>query len=127
MIKFCFPTKCMADDNFSEAPRRADFKNPIFIAFFCRFLDLGHLRGPAVSLGRILGAPSIEPLGGGPGQRAVSNPPPLFLRELKTCLPQRPGVCVCVLGGRFGTRPWWLALLACGGAYWPLVLKSSVL
>ena len=23
-------------------------------------------------------------------------------------------------GGGVGTRPWWLALLACGGAYWPL-------
>ena len=22
-------------------------------------------------------------------------------------------------GGGVGTRPWWLALLACGGAYWP--------
>ena len=25
-----------------------------------------------------------------------------------------------VEGGGVGTRPWWLALLACGGAYWPL-------
>ena len=23
-------------------------------------------------------------------------------------------------GGGVGTRPWWLVLLACGGAYWPL-------
>ena len=22
-------------------------------------------------------------------------------------------------GGGVGTRPWWLALFACGGAYWP--------
>ena len=32
-----------------------------------RFLGLGHLRGPGVSLGRILGDPSIEPLFGGGG------------------------------------------------------------
>ena len=33
------------------------------------FLGLGHLRGPGVSLGRILGVSSIEPLlGGGGGQ-----------------------------------------------------------
>ena len=29
--------------------------------------------------------------------------------------------------GRFGTRPWWLALLACGGAYWPLALEPSAM
>ena len=38
---------------------------------FCRFLGLGHLRGLGVSLGRILGVPSIEPAdhqrGGGIG------------------------------------------------------------
>ena len=27
--------------------------------------------------------------------------------------------------GGFGTRPWWLALLACGGAYWPLAFEPS--
>ena len=26
-------------------------------------------------------------------------------------------------GGGVGTRPWWLALLACGGAYWPLAFE----
>ena len=31
-------------------------------------------------------------------------------------------------GGRgVGTRPWWLALLACGGAYWPLALEPSAM
>ena len=29
--------------------------------------------------------------------------------------------------GGFGTRPWWLALLACGGAYWPLALEPSAM
>ena len=34
----------------------------------------------------------------------------------------------CVLGGGgVGTRPWWLALLACGGAYWPLALEPSAM
>ena len=28
-------------------------------------------------------------------------------------------------GGGVGTRPWWLALLACGGAYWPLALEQG--
>ena len=54
-IKICFFffTKYMANDDFSEPPRRADSKNPIFI--FCPFLGLGHLRGPGFSLGRISG------------------------------------------------------------------------
>ena len=30
-------------------------------------------------------------------------------------------------GGEVGTRPWWLALLACGGAYWPLALEPSAM
>ena len=30
-------------------------------------------------------------------------------------------------GGVLGTRPWWLALLACGGAYWPLALEPSAM
>ena len=37
------------------------------------------------------------------------------------------GVCARVLGGGFGTRPWWLALLACGGAHWPLAFKPSAM
>ena len=49
----------MANDDFSEPPRRADSKNPIFT--FCGFLGLGRLRGPGVNLGRILGVLSIEP------------------------------------------------------------------
>ena len=30
-------------------------------------------------------------------------------------------------GGEVGTRPWWLALLACGGAYWPLAFEPSAM
>ena len=32
---------------------------------------------------------------------------------------------VCGGGGGVGTRPWWLALLACGGAYWPLAFEDK--
>ena len=49
-------------------------------SFFCRLSGPGHLRGPRVSLGRILGGgASIEPfvfLGGGSSQGALSTPPP---------------------------------------------------
>ena len=30
-------------------------------------------------------------------------------------------------GGGVGTRPWWLALLACGSAYWPLAFEPSAM
>ena len=30
-------------------------------------------------------------------------------------------------GAGVGTRPWWLALLACGCAYWPLALEPSAM
>ena len=33
---------------------------------------------------------------------------------------RRACVCCAAGGGGVGTRPWWLTLLACGGAYWPL-------
>ena len=49
MVNFFFFTKYMANDDFSEPPRRADSKNPIFI--FCRILGPGHLRGPGVWVG----------------------------------------------------------------------------
>ena len=79
--------KYMANDDFSEPPRRANSKNPIFI--FCRCLGLGHPWGLGVRLGRILGGPSIEPFlgeGGGASQRALSSPPPP-LRKRKPVLP----------------------------------------
>ena len=68
MVKFFF-TKSMANDDFSEAPQRADSKNPIFI--FLPILGLGHLRGSGVSLVRIWGVPSIEPLWGGVEQSTL--------------------------------------------------------
>ena len=55
MVKKISPTKSMANDDFSEPPRRADSKNPMF--FFSRFLGPGHLWDPGVSLGWILGGP----------------------------------------------------------------------
>ena len=76
LVDFFF-TKCMANDDFSEPPRRADSKNPIF--FFSRFLGLGHLRGPGVRLGGILGVLSIEPFLGERGVRlegSIDSPPP---------------------------------------------------
>ena len=49
----------------------------------------------------------------------------LTVQELKDevccCPSSSPGA------GGFGTRPWWLALLACGGAYWPLALEPSAM
>ena len=83
MVNFFF-TKCMANDVFSEPPRRADSKNPIFI--FSRFLGLGHLRGPGVSLGRILGVQSVEPFWGGPAGGLYRLPLP---PQTKTRPPQR--------------------------------------
>ena len=53
-------------------------------SFFAEILGLGHLRGPGISLGRILAVLSIEPLGGGGGglgsQGALLTPPPLQLK-----------------------------------------------
>ena len=74
----------MANDDFSS-------KNPIFI--FCRALGLGHLRGPGVRLGRILGVLSIEPffLGGGSSQGALSTPPtPSMASPVAPLPPPRP-------------------------------------
>ena len=60
-----FFAKYMANDDFFDPPRRTDSKNRVYI--FCRFLGLDHLRGMGVSLGRILGVPSIEPVFWGEG------------------------------------------------------------
>ena len=72
----------MAHDGVSERPRRADSKSSIFLFLpnFC--LGPGHLRGLGVSLGRILGGPSIEPFCWGvwSSQRAVSTPSPAKLK-----------------------------------------------
>ena len=72
----CFFAKYMANDDFSKPPRRADSTNPIFI--FCRILGPGHLRGPGVSLGKILGARQLSPFfeGGGPAGGLYRPPPP---------------------------------------------------
>ena len=59
MLQFS-PTKYMAKDDFSEPPRRADSKNPIFV--FCRLQGSGARRSVPVGLGS--------------SQRAVSTPPP---------------------------------------------------
>ena len=77
-----FLNKYMANDGFSEPPRRADSKNSIFI------FGPGHLRGPGVRHGRICGGPLIAPflgLGGRrSGQMGCVEPPP----KLKARAPQ---------------------------------------
>ena len=73
----------MANDDFSEPPRRTDSKNLSFIFF--RLLGPRHHRGPGVSLGRILGVMSIEPFFwvGACSQGAVSTAPTLKARPPK--------------------------------------------
>ena len=76
-----FFTNYMANDDFSEPPRHADSKNPIFI--FCRILGPGHLQGPGVSLGRMFRGPSVDPLvgwGGGLARGLFCPPPPPGLK-----------------------------------------------
>ena len=48
--------------------------------------------------------------------------PTNIYRQCDGC-PVRPGGG----GGGVGTRPWWLALLACGGAYWPPAFEPSAM
>ena len=72
----------MAHDVFSEPPRRAHSKNPIF--FFSRFLGLGHLQGLGVTLGRIFGVVSIEPFWGDGGVRPEGPIEPPLPAEPKT-------------------------------------------
>ena len=56
------------------------------------------------------------------GPRAIIHTPVALLRQgICGQHPQLWG------GGGFGTRPWWLALLACGGAYWPLAFEPSAM
>ena len=81
-------------------------------SFFCRSLGAGHLWGPRVSLGRILGGPSVEPPpflwgGGGPARGLYRHPPP----QLKACPPQ--GVVRVVFWGMHMIRGWTLGGSAC--------------
>ena len=79
----------MANDDFSEPPRRADSENPIFT--FGRFLGPCHLRGRGVSLGRILGVLSMSHFWGRgrSSQRAILTPPP---RSWKPAHPSKGNV-----------------------------------
>ena len=54
--------------------------------------------------------------------RSAMVAPPGHL-NLNTCVV----TCHTEGGVGVGTRPWWLALLACGGAYWPLTLEPSAM
>ena len=86
-----FSTKYMANDDFSEPPRRANSQILIFI--FCRILGPGHLRGPGSASVGFWGRRQSSFLGGGASQRAVSPPPP----QTKACPPQRSIVFHCLL------------------------------
>ena len=76
MVNFFF-TKSMANDDFSEPPRCADSKIPIFFFFADFWVRVTSGAQGSVSVG-FLGVPSIEPLleGGGSSQGALSPPPP---------------------------------------------------
>ena len=74
MVKNNSPTKYMANDGFSDPPRCADSKKPVFI--FCGNLGPGHLRiQQGVSLGRILGVPFFWRGGGGGLARRLDRTP----------------------------------------------------
>ena len=72
----CFPSQYMANDGFSEPHQHADSKDPIFI--FCRLLGRGHRQGPGVSLGRILGGPSIQRFFCIDPPKKIESPPTLL-------------------------------------------------
>ena len=68
--------KYMANDDFSEPPRRADFNNPIFVFFFADFwVWVTSEAGASVSLG-FWGSRQLSPLWGGSSQGALLTPPP---------------------------------------------------
>ena len=94
MVNFFFHHS-LANDDFSEPPQRADSKSPGFT--FCRILGPGHLQSPGVSLGRILGGPSIEPFFGGGGGLASGlfrpQPPDLKARPPLVTLQPPQGAC----------------------------------
>ena len=54
-------------------------------------------------------------------------PPPRQGRETRSCTGEGGGGAGRGRGGGVGTKPWWLALLACGGAYWPLTCEPSAM
>ena len=78
----------------------------------------------------------IEPLFSSAGEEQTPDP---ALGTTKTAAPKNPEnsgstptpcsdePALAHEGGGFGTRPWWLALLACGGAYWPLTFEPSAM
>ena len=62
----------------------------------------------------------------GPGGSAVAKHQKLFASQNNVILENRSDHGTGG-GGGVGTRPWWLALLACGGAYWPLPFEPSAM
>ena len=115
----------MANDDFSEPPRHADSKNPIFI--FCRIWGPGHPRGPGVSLGRILGGLSVAPIflgGGGSTHRAVLTPPtanespPTPGFEDALCAREERPETLCGSQGSSCPAPGQEAVRVCGSRAW---------
>ena len=122
-----FSTKYMASDDFSEPPRRADSKNPIFIFFLDFWVRVTSEARGSVSVG-FWGVPSIEPfLGrGGSSQGALSTPPPF---QLKACLPHtfRNSASQCFCSMHRGTRSFGLRASPppLKGAFGALSFKKS--
>ena len=72
-----FFTKCMANGDFSETPRRTDSKDPIFFFFAIFWARVTSEAQGSVSVG-FGGSHQIEPLFGGWGvlARGLHRPPP---------------------------------------------------
>ena len=81
MVNFFFLTKHMANDDFSEPPRRTDSKSPIFIFFFADYWVRVTSGARGVSLGRTRQL-SLFWLRGGASQGALSTPPPPQIASL---------------------------------------------
>ena len=77
-----FFTEYMANDPFSEPPRRADSKNPIFIFFADFWVWVTSEAQESVSLG-FWGSRQLSPLGEGGGglARGLYRPPPPSLES----------------------------------------------
>ena len=96
----CSTTKYMANDDFSEPPRRTDSKNSIFIFFSDFWVWVTCEAQGSVSVG-FWGSRQLSPFwGGGSSQGALSTPPPKLKARLPNPL-QRVG-SGCMVPGKMG-------------------------
>ena len=81
-----FSPKYMANDDFSEPPRRADSKNPNFLFFPDFWVRVTSEARESVSVG-FWGSCQLSPFfwGGGSGRRALSIPPPSETQTWPPC------------------------------------------